>query len=189
MDSGSQREKTTINHKVWRQHDREFVHKTHSEQTFENWWKLDLEKITFEIVMFLIFSPNHDFFKKVAHDNSESFAPILNWGWLFPGRFVTKNHFEERVILGPFLTILTFFQNRARNAFPSSFFIKKFARVDCNRRFGPEMPYLSRFGGSIFYIFCTKKIKNDTWKLPHLFQRNAASASWSRLRAVSLFKP
>ena len=62
--------------------------------------------------MFLIFSPNHDFFKKVAHDNSESFAPILNWGWLIPGRFVTKNHFEERVILGPFLTILTFFQRR-----------------------------------------------------------------------------
>ena len=87
----------------------EFAHKTYSEQTFENWWKLDLEKMTSEILMFLFFLPITIFFKKVAHDNSESFAPIFIWGWLFPGRFVIKNRFEERVILGPFLTILTFF--------------------------------------------------------------------------------
>ena len=80
------------------QHNHKFAHKTHSEQTFTNWWKLDLEKFMFENVLFLKKWPDRDFFKKVARANSESFASIFNWGWLFPGRFVTKNRFQESVV-------------------------------------------------------------------------------------------
>ena len=48
---------------------------------------------------------------------------------------------------------LHFAQNRAGNAFPSSFCMKKCARVDSRKWFGPETLFLHCSGGSIFDIF------------------------------------
>ena len=52
-----------------------------------------------------------------------------------------------------FWWFLHFAQNRAGNAFPSSFCMKKCARVDSRKWFGPETLFLHYLGGRFFDIF------------------------------------
>ena len=53
--------------------------KTLSEHTFQKSAKVEKIENHLEKSMFLIIFPESDFFKKIAHVHSESFAPVFNW--------------------------------------------------------------------------------------------------------------
>ena len=68
-------------------------HKTLKKQTFQKSAKVEKIENHLEKSMFLIIFPESDFFKKVAHVHSESFAPVFKWSSLFRSRFMTKKRF------------------------------------------------------------------------------------------------
>ena len=69
----------------------------------------------------------------------DRFGVVLGSFWRRSGHVLASIWNHSGVVLGTFLyDFEVFFENRPRNAFPSSFCMKKCARVDCRRRFGPE---------------------------------------------------